>query len=191
MKKTSLESVGDLAAYAGTVASAAALIGTLSRTLGLSVDIAATAVAPAIALAVGLGAKYVAQYIRRAQKSRRVFISYSARDNDLAARLRDLLHQKGAKAWTAADKIAPGQNIQDAVESAIRDSDVVVALLSGPSGDWIKEELKLARAYDIPILPVLTTEDAAVPEEIKNISHLVLQTQDEDAVQNIANTVAP
>jgi len=59
----------------------------------------------------------------------RVFISHSARDADWARLFAQALKQRGVTVWFDEFDVRPGESLRDALESGLRGSDVLVALL--------------------------------------------------------------
>jgi hypothetical protein len=60
----------------------------------------------------------------------RIFISYAARDEELASQLADQLSQAGFSVWDAAKEIAPGDNWAKETGRALDESDVMVAVIT-------------------------------------------------------------
>lgn len=58
-----------------------------------------------------------------------VFISHSARDADWAKRFAEALKHRGVTVWIDDLNVLPGESLRDAVESGMRGSDVLVALV--------------------------------------------------------------
>ena len=59
----------------------------------------------------------------------KVFISHSAVDADWARPFAQALQQRGVAVWFDEFDVHPGESLRDALESGLRGSDVVVALL--------------------------------------------------------------
>ena len=64
-----------------------------------------------------------------AMEKPRVFISHSAGDADWARLFAQALKQKGVTVWFDEFDVRPGESLRDALESGLRGSDVIVALL--------------------------------------------------------------
>jgi hypothetical protein len=60
----------------------------------------------------------------------RIFISYAARDEELASQLADQLSRAGFSVWDAAKEIAPGDNWAREVGRALDESDLMVAVIT-------------------------------------------------------------
>jgi hypothetical protein len=60
----------------------------------------------------------------------RIFISYAARDGELASQLADQLSRAGFAAWDADKEIAPGDNWAKEMGRALDESDVMVAIIT-------------------------------------------------------------
>jgi WD40 repeat protein len=100
--------------------------------------------------------------------SRRIFLSYARGDAEpIAARLEQDLRALGHEAWRDRAQLVAGASWEDQCSAAIRDAEVVVALLSplsvrnqtagGPASDDSMCRRELARALEarIPVVPVL------------------------------------
>src|SRR5579864_8176140 len=59
----------------------------------------------------------------------KVFISHSAGDADWARGFAQALKQRGVTVWFDEFDVRPGESLRDALESGLRGSDVIVALL--------------------------------------------------------------
>lgn len=76
----------------------------------------------------------------------KVFISYSRRDVDWARSFAEALKQRGVIVWFDEFDVQPGESLRDALESALRNSDVLVALVDAeyPSKPAVLFELGAA-----------------------------------------------
>jgi tetratricopeptide (TPR) repeat protein len=100
----------------------------------------------------------------------RVFVSYSGRlsqDAEFAADLLARLRDCELDAWifeNPAERIRPGQQIMEACRRKIRDSDLVVVIVSDSSlgSEYARGEVEYAldqqQARGLPIIPVCTTQ---------------------------------
>lgn len=75
-----------------------------------------------------------------------VFISYAHSEVGLAHDLRRRLSLAGVTSFVAADDVQIGDNLNDRLEQAIQEADVVVVLCSGAwsKSQWVKSEIALA-----------------------------------------------
>jgi hypothetical protein len=82
------------------------------------------------------------RYTARAVTRKKVFISYNHEDAATARRLRDTLAASGLDVTLDVDTMEPGERIQDFIERSIRDSDVVVSIVSTRSllSPWVAVE---------------------------------------------------
>ena len=102
------------------------------------------------------------------------FISYSAKDQDVAERLHADLQNKGVRCWFAPHDLPIGAKILDGIDEAIRLRDKVLLILSEHSikSDWVKDEVTTAfeeerkRGGQLMLFPirlddtVMTTDEA-------------------------------
>jgi hypothetical protein len=70
-----------------------------------------------------------------AMKKPTVFISHSQHDADWARKFAQALKQRGVSVWFDEFDVRPGESMPDALESGLRSSDVIVAVLDseGPA----------------------------------------------------------
>lgn len=59
----------------------------------------------------------------------RVFISHSVRDSEWARAFAEALQQRGLSVWLDEFNVSLGDSLVDALEKALRDSDIVVTLV--------------------------------------------------------------
>lgn len=87
---------------------------------------------------------------------RRVFISYSSKDQSLADGLRDELARAGLEPWIATSAITPATNFAQSIAEALDHSAVLVLLLTDHANrsSQIPLELNLALSKRVPVLPV-------------------------------------
>jgi hypothetical protein len=87
---------------------------------------------------------------------KQIFLSYVSRDRDNAANAREHLTQAGYRVWVNRDARA-GQNWQYAVTEAIKESAVVVALLTPNSVDsaFFTYEWAFALGAGVKVIPVI------------------------------------
>lgn len=74
----------------------------------------------------------------------KVFISHSARDADWARSFAEALKERGVHVWFDEFDVRPGESLRDALESGLRHSDVLVALLDPESKPALFFELGAA-----------------------------------------------
>jgi F-box protein 11 len=115
-----------------------------------------------------------------------VFISYSRRDSDIMQIVRDRLRAAGFNVWTDENLEIGTHDWTVAIEDALSNSCVVVALLSpdAKSSRWVRKELTFASENEVPIYPLLVRGDAkdAVPI-------LLITAQFVDARQDLHSAV--
>ncbi len=89
---------------------------------------------------------------------RRVFISYSRKDDRFAQRLAADLRDAGFVVWIDLDELSGGQVWTDQIENALRACDLFVAVLSPDAMEsiWVKKEITMALNLGKQIMPVMT-----------------------------------
>ncbi|QPC80537.1 toll/interleukin-1 receptor domain-containing protein [Phototrophicus methaneseepsis] len=92
-----------------------------------------------------------------------IFISYSREDvkseDGIVQRLITQL-RRNFHIWLDQSDIIPGTNWQDAIQTAVKNSSVMVFILSPQSAtsDWCKAEINAAKASKVPIIPYVYQE---------------------------------
>ena len=83
------------------------------------------------------------------------FVSCSARDGDIIAKVKDALTKKEIKPYLATDDLKPGRLVFAKIEKAIERADVFVVILSENSirSKWVAEEIGYAKGK-VPIIPI-------------------------------------
>ena len=91
---------------------------------------------------------------------RPVFVSYATADRKEALSVSKAIERRGTMCWLSSRDVAPGENYQEAIVRALRDSRAMVLVFSeaANNSDEIKKELSLASRYHIPVM-ALRIED--------------------------------
>jgi hypothetical protein len=165
-----LFSIGSVIVLIGLVLGAS---GVLVRSEGPTYRLAILALAVILAFGFGTYSSRIARIARRLRRSPCVFVSYSSEDASKAKEIASLLRNAGAKVWIASEQIKPGQEWFRAVESAIRDANSLVVLLSRHTSQLIDREVQAAAEYKVPIIPVLL-EPARVPRSLLDKAYIDL-----------------
>lgn len=71
--------------------------------------------------------------LMKSMAQRKVFISYSLHDVEWARSFAQALKKRGISVWFDQFEVEPGESIRDALESGLRSSDILVALLDPES----------------------------------------------------------
>src|SRR5580698_3234501 len=85
-----------------------------------------------------------------------IFISHSSRDRKMAETISGALERRGFRCWISSRDIGPGENFQEAIVRAIRQSRVMVLVFTGHANnsDEIKKEMALASQHNLAVIPV-------------------------------------
>jgi hypothetical protein len=114
------------------------------------------------------------------RKETKIFISYAKEDYEQAAKLYELLKEKGYTPWIDNKNLFPGYIWDIEIEKAIKDSDIFIACMSNNSVSkegYFQKELKRALEYldykpegTIYIIP-LRFDDCKVPFRFEKIHY--------------------
>jgi len=115
----------------------------------------------------------------------KVFISHSAGDAAWARSFAQALKQRGVAVWFDEFDVRPGESLRDALESGLRDSDVVVALVDAESPGKPNLFFELGAAIGmgkrfVPIVPK-GMDPNALPLDVRLRRYLVRDTPEQTA----------
>lgn len=97
------------------------------------------------------------EHIRRQKKSYDVFLSYSAKDSELAGKIYDEILAAGGKAFLAKKSIEPGSEFAEEIRNALKESSELWLLVSPNSAksEWVVSEWGAAWVLNKRIIPIL------------------------------------
>jgi nucleoside 2-deoxyribosyltransferase len=115
----------------------------------------------------------------------KVFISYSRRDADWARSFAEALKQRGVSVWFDEFDVQPGESLRDALEAALRNSDVLVAWLDQeyPSKPAVFFELGAAIGMGKRVVAIVPKDldPASLPLNFRLRRYLVRDSPEETA----------
>jgi TIR domain-containing protein len=125
-------------------------------------------------------------------EKRTVFISHSAGDTDWARSFAQALKARGVPVWFDEFNIRPGESLRDAVESGLRNSDVLVALLDAdsPSRPNLFFELGAAIGMGKRVVPIVPKgmDPSVLPLDVRLRRYLIRNTPEQTA-EELTNTL--
>lgn len=121
-----------------------------------------------------------------------IFLSYSNKDKSWVAEFVSALKEAGIKTWFDVHELAPGERWDEKIQQALRESSVIVVILSENSVDspWIFFELGAAIADKKRIIPVLfgDIESKRIPSLLRRFQFLK-ETSPTEAGKQIAKAI--
>jgi hypothetical protein len=101
-----------------------------------------------------------------ADVQKKVFLSCSSRDQEIALTICRALEARGHPCWMSSRDVMPGENFQGAIVRAIRSAGVMVMVFSANANnsDEIKKEIALAGQTKLMVIPV-RVEDVTPSED--------------------------
>jgi hypothetical protein len=98
----------------------------------------------------------------------RIFLSYSAADENFARELGSHLSRPGCEVWDPGEQLFPGDNWLLKIGEALKQSKAMVVLLSPDSikSEWVRREIECAigdRNYEGRVFPVVVRPTDEVP----------------------------
>jgi predicted nucleotide-binding protein len=122
-----------------------------------------------------------------------VFVSYSRRDVDWARSFAQALKQREVSVWFDEFEVRPGEPWRDALESALRNSDVLVALLDAeyPSRPAVFFELGAAIGMGKKVVAIVPKDldPVNLPLDLRLRRYLVRESPEETA-EEFSHTLA-
>jgi hypothetical protein len=128
---------------------------------------------------------------------KRVFISYSANDVQIAKDVYDVLRRLGMDVWLDLYEIGPGDDVTRRIEDGIRGCQLFVAIITqnSVSSNWVQKELKIAlenslSKADNTVIPIVL-DGTQAPEFISHIEPIILRPYDYQSIlyKDLANVV--
>ena len=116
-------------------------------------------------------------------------MSYSSKDRQFAFKVADRLKASGMKVWAAGEHITPGASIRDAVDKALGDADVLVAVLSRDAGVWVTYEVAEALRRGVRVIPVLMP-NTELPSELHDVVFVDATEGEQNAVDGVVEALA-
>ena len=100
----------------------------------------------------------------------RVFVSYSSRDRLSALRVKEIAEADGHDVWMDQFDIQPGAALTSELRANVVAAEVLCLLLTpaAAASPWVREELRLAAAASVRILPVMLRA-TPIPDELADV----------------------
>lgn len=122
----------------------------------------------------------------------KIFISYSYNDKSWVTEFVSALKEAGIKTWFDAHDITPGERWDEKIQQALRESSIIVVILSENSVEspWTFFELGAAIADNKRIIPVLIgdIESRRIPILLRRFQSLK-ETSPTEAGKRIAKVI--
>jgi TIR domain-containing protein len=130
----------------------------------------------------------------QAGSDRRVFISYSRQDREIAARVADRLTEGGLATWLDFEQLNAGDSWTSQSQMALNRSDAVVVLVSPAllGNRQSLQEISYAQNVGVPVIPVRVGKvgDRDLPLELARLQMVDATNQPlEAAVEAIAQAI--
>jgi hypothetical protein len=122
----------------------------------------------------------------------KVFISHTAGDAEWARSFAQALKQRGISVWFDEFDVQPGESLRNALESGLRSSDVLVALLDAeaPTQPNLFFELGAAIGMGKKVVPIVPKgmDPNVLPLDVRLRRYLVRDTPEHTA-EELSNTL--
>ena len=105
----------------------------------------------------------------------KVFVSYAAADADWARQFSEALKAHGVDVWLDTLKIRAGTRIEEKLERALKECDVLVSIVTPESANSpnLFFELGAAFAMGKVVIPIVSKDAKKVPAHLSLRQHLV------------------
>jgi len=109
----------------------------------------------------------------------KVFVSHSAKDNDIVNSLYSVLKQNGIQVYTSILSPETGKRISKRIETGMRTSDCVLVLITVNSkiSPVFQKEIEMAKRLRKPIIPVIE-EGAHIPGFLRQTNYIEFDRED-------------
>lgn len=124
---------------------------------------------------------------KRSMRSQQVFISYATADTEWAKSFAAALKQRGIRVWLDKVQFTAGKSLAEALEAALRESDVLVALIDPQTSFQPNFYFELGAAIGmgklvVPIVP-RGVDNSKLPLELRIRRYLVRESPENTAEQ--------
>jgi len=187
MDKSSKRAI-NLLAILGSTASTIALGVAVTAILKISPALLISGGSLVVSFLAGVYSKDLAKSVRKLSRVRRIFLSYSSQSEVIAKELSLLLREKGAKVWTAKERVKAGQSLEQAIKQAINDADAFIVLLGKDLSPNVMYELGVAQAEHKKIVPILL-ESGQVPSDLRGIMYVDFALDKNKAFDEVVKAV--
>ncbi len=127
----------------------------------------------------------------------KLFLSYEQSDRALARQLFEALQARGRRAWFDEHEIIPGQDLHQAVSTALHASEGLIAMVTSESlkSQWVKSEINFAlgsRAFKHRVFPVVGSDEliGQMPWILRRFRVLRLEPDDPGTFHRAAEAIA-
>lgn len=124
----------------------------------------------------------------------KVFISHTAENADWARSFAQALKQRGVSVWFDEFDVRPGETLRDALESGLRSSEVLVALLDAgsPASPNFFFELGAAIGMGKRFVPIVPKgmDPSTLPLNVRLRRYLIRETPEQTAEELSQTLVA-
>jgi hypothetical protein len=121
------------------------------------------------------------------EKQIEIFLSYATPDQEKVLQVYTYLSNNGySNVWIDCEKLLPGQNWDYEIQKNLRKADIIIIFLSKNSTNrrgYVQKEIKITLKYleekleeDIYIIPVKLDEDINVPEQLKSLQWVYIES---------------
>jgi hypothetical protein len=118
----------------------------------------------------------------------KIYISYTRADSIVATRVSDVLKSAGHEILIDVDTLLPGQDISSTLFEALRQSDLMVVIISENSvnSQWVQNEIAVALSYSLErksfgLFPVVIGAPS-IPDSIRHKLYIKPENDDPDTV---------
>lgn len=120
-----------------------------------------------------------------------VFISYSRSDSVFVRDLANRLREAGCEVWQDISGLRGGQTWASGIDRAVRDSDVLIVVLSPDSStsEWVRKETLLAMKLRKPIVPILLRE-TEIPVQFVDLQFVDFRGDRAEATQKLFEAIS-
>lgn len=118
----------------------------------------------------------------------KVFVSYSTKDIHIVEKLKKIIEPE-VEVYVATHDVQPGNVLWQKIETSIKKSNYVVAIMTknGYRSEMVQQEIATAKAHKIPVVPII--EEGVDPKGVlAGIEYLKLDKRHPDQALKDAST---
>ena len=118
----------------------------------------------------------------------KVFVSHSTKDKHIVEKFKKIIERK-VEVYVAAYDAQPGNVLWEKIETNIKESNCVVAIMTknGSRSEMVQQEIATAKTHEIPVVPIVE-EGVVLKGALVGIEYLKLDKRHPDQDLEKAST---
>jgi len=126
-------------------------------------------------------------------QQKHIFVSYAREDEEFAQRLNKSLLESGQIPWQDRKNIKPGDNYQEKIDTALRDAEAVLVVMSPQAArsQYVTYEWAFAYGAGVRVIPVVVKKQTKLHPRLIAINYIDFTTRSGSPWVDLRNALMP